>query len=93
MKDLKIRVVEVKPIETADGKKFTAYKVLTKDGRKIDAKFRQDVKLLPKEPSIIIVDDEKCNVSTNRQYPVLWVSEVKEILPVEKKTNAGQFFE
>ena len=93
MKDLRIKIVEVKPIETKDGKKFTAYKALTKDGKKIDCKFRQDVTLLPKEPCTLIVDDEQCNVSTNRQYPVLWVQEVKEILPTEKKTNSGQFFD
>ena len=92
MKDLKIKIIEVKPIKTSDGKQFIAYKALTKDGKKIDAKFRQDVKLLPKEPCTIIVDDEECNVSTNRQYPVLWVQNVKQIIPNEKKTNSGEFF-
>lgn len=93
MKDLKIKIIEVKNIKTTDGKQFTAYKALTKDGKKIDCKFRADVKLLPKEACTIIVDDEQCNVSTNRQYPVLWVQEVKEIIPTEKKTNSGQFFD
>lgn len=92
MKELKIRVTEVKPIVTAEGKKFTAYKVLTKDGRIMDCKFRQEVKNLPTEPCIMIVDSDKCNVSTNRQYPVLWVQEVKSIEDIVKESNSEAFF-
>ena len=93
MKELKIRVTEVKPITTKDNKKFTAYKVLTKDGRIMDCKFRQEVTTLPTEPCIIVVDSDKCNVSTNRQYPVLWVQEVKEIQEITKESNSESFFD
>lgn len=93
MKELKIRVTEVKPITTKDGKKFTAYKVLTKDGRIMDCKFTQEVTNLPTEPCIILVDSDKCNVSTNRQYPVLWVQEVKGIQEITKESNSESFFE
>ena len=36
MKDLHIRIVEVKEIPTKDGRKFTVYKSLTKDGKLMD---------------------------------------------------------
>lgn len=93
MRELKIRIVEVKPITTKDGKKFTAYKALTKERKIIDCKFRMDVENLPTEPCIIVVDSDKCNVSTNRQYPVLWVQEVKAIEPIERTTNSSDYFD
>ena len=93
MKELKIKVIEVKPVELQDGKKFTAYKVLTKDGKKIDAKFRQEVKNLPTEPCYRVVDSDKCNVSANRQYPVLWVSEIKRLEEFDTATNSEKFFD
>ena len=93
MKDLKIRITEVKPITTKDGKKFTAYKALTKDGRIIDAKFRQECENVPTEPCIIIVSSDKCNVSVNRQYPVLWVQEVKAVEEYVKESNSENYFD
>ena len=93
MKDVKVRVTEVKPITTKDGKKFTAYKVLTKQGKIIDCKFVKEVDNLPTEPCILVIEEDKCNVSTNTQYPVLWVKEVKEILPIVKTTNASNYFD
>ncbi len=92
-KELRIKVVEVKPVELQDGKKFTAYKVLTKDGKKMDCKFRQEVKNTPTEPCIMIVDSDKCNVSANRQYPVLWVSEIKSLEEYEQTSNSEKYFE
>lgn len=93
MKELRIRIIEVKPITTKDGKNFTAYKALTKDGKIIDCKFRQDVQNVPTVPGIIVVDSDKCNVSTNRQYPVLWVQEVKSIEEYVKESNSENFFD
>lgn len=93
MRELRIRIVEVKPITTKDGKKFTAYKALTKERKIIDCKFRTEVENVPTEPCIIIVDSDKCNVSTSRQYPVLWVQEVKAIEPIERTTNSSDYFD
>lgn len=93
MKELKIRIIEVKPVVTHDGKKFTAYKVLTKDGRTMDCKFRQEVTNLPTEPCIMLVNSDKCNVATNRQYPVLWVQEVVGYEDIAKQSNSESFFE
>ena len=92
MKELKIKLVEVKPVTTKDGKKFTAYKVLDNKGKLMDCKFRQEVTNLPTEPCILVIDDDKCNVATNRQYPVLWVQELKGIEELVKESNSAAYF-
>ena len=91
---MKIKIIEVKEITAkTTGNKFTAYKAVTKNGNKIDCRFTKDVKNAPTEPCYIVVDEDKANVATNRQYPVLWVKEVKEILPFESTNNLSDFFE
>ena len=91
---MKIKIIEVKEITAKQtGNKFTAYKAVTKQGRKIDCRFTKEVNLVPTEPCYIVVDDDKANVDTNRQYPVLWVKEVKEILPFESTNNLSDFFD
>ena len=91
---MKIKIIEVKEITAKQtGNKFTAYKAVTKQGKKIDCRFTKEVSILPTEPCYIVVDDDKANVDTNRQYPVLWVKEVKEILPFESNNNLSDFFD
>lgn len=93
---MKIKIVEVKEVTAkTTGNKFMTYKAVTKTGNKIDCRFTKDVNpsLIPVEPCYIIVDDDKANVATNRQYPVLWVKEVKEILPFESHNNLSDFFD
>lgn len=91
MKEIKIRVIEVKEITTKNGNKFNAYKTVDKKGKKLDLSFTKEVTLLPKKPCTIIVADDKCNVSTNREYPVLWVQEVIRIEETQKKSNVLDF--
>lgn len=93
---MKIKIVEVKEITAkTTGNKFTAFKAVAKNGNKIDCRFTKEVdkNLIPTEPCYIVVDEDKANVATNRQYPVLWVKEVKEILPFESHNNLSDFFE
>lgn len=93
---MKIRIIEVKEITAkTTGNKFTAYKAVTKQGKKIDCRFTKscDPSKIPTEPCFIVVDDDKANVDTFRQYPVLWVKEVKEILPFESNNNLSDFFD
>lgn len=90
-KEIKIRVIEVKEITTKNGNKFNAYKTVDKRGKKLDLRFTKEVTLLPKKPCTIIVDDDKCNVSTNREYPVLWVQEVKRIEESQRKSNVSDY--
>lgn len=86
-----IKVVKVTPIETKDGKKFTAYKTVGKDGKLLDLRFRRDVTNTPTEPCVIVVADGNANVDTTRQYPVVWVNEIEEIKPLERKSNIDEF--
>ena len=91
MKEIKIRVIEVKEITAKNGNKFNAYKTVDKRGKKLDLRFTRDVTLLPKKPCTIIVPEDKCNVSTNREYPVLWVQEVLRIEETQRKTNVSDY--
>ncbi len=91
--ELKFKVIEVTEVNTKDGKKFTAYKTLGKGGRKMDLRFVKECKITPTEPCVIVVDSEMANVDTTRQYPILWVKEVKRIEPFERKNNIGDYFD
>ena len=92
---MKIKIINVDEITTKTGNKFMAFKAVTKEGKKIDCRFTRavDPNMIPDQPCYIIVDDDKANVDTNRQYPVLWVKEVKSIEPFESRNNLTDFFE
>lgn len=89
MKEFKI--IEVNEINAA-GKKFNAYKTLTKSGKKMDVRFTRTCHNVPTEPCIIRVADENANVDTNRQYPVLWIKDVESTRPFERKNKVEEFF-
>lgn len=93
MKDLHIRIVEVKEMTSKEGRKFTVYKALDKNGKLLDTKFRKEVKNLPTEPCTLIVDSDKCNVTKNTLYPTVWIAEIKAIEPSVRESNAEDFFE
>ena len=91
-KEIKIRVIEVNEVTATNGNKFMAYKTVDKRGRKLDLRFTREVTLLPKKRCTIIVADDKCNVSTNREYPILWVQEVLRIEDnTQRKSNVSEY--
>lgn len=75
----KIEVYSVKDIETKDGKKFKAYKCVTKAGKLIDLKFTRGCSHIPDHPCYILVKAENVNVQSNLKYPVAWVKEIEDI--------------
>lgn len=89
---MEIKIIEVKEITLPDGKKFNAYKALAKGGRKMDCRFVKGCTNVPTEPCVIVVDDNEANVDTTKQYPVLWVKDVKGIKPYERKNNLNDYF-
>lgn len=92
-KELKIKVVEVRDVETQSGNKFKAYKTVDKNGKTMDLKFRRDAKNVPQERCWIYVDADKCNVTKNTEYPCCWVNTVNRIEPLEVKINAEDYFD
>ena len=92
---MKIKIVNVDEVKTKTGNTFTAYKAVTKDGKKIDCRFTRSVptEMQPDQPCYIEVEDGMANVDTHREYPVLWVKSVKAILPFESKNNLSDFFD
>lgn len=82
-KEIEIKVGTAK---TKEGKEFTHYKALQKDGRYMDARFRNEVKNLPTENSIIVVDENDISLDYNRKYPRVWFHKVLEVKPIAPKT-------
>ena len=89
-----IKIVEIKEIENkTTGRKFNAYKTVDKFGKKMDVRFTKTCTKIPTETCVIVVEDEMCNVDSNRQYPILWVKEVVEIKPYVRTSNVGDYFD
>lgn len=77
MKSFKILTNEIKKKDGSGT--FTAYKAVKKDGTTIDCKFRKEIRDLPDNNDTVFVDETKMNVQRNRQYPVLWITEIDHI--------------
>lgn len=67
---------------TKDGREFTTYKAVQKDGTLMDCKFRKDI-TVPDDVDAVVVAGGKFNVDRSKRWPVLWIAEV-----VEFKTRA-----
>lgn len=88
-----IRLVKVLALTSKKtGAKFTAYKVVDKNGSLMDCKFTQDVTNKPTKPCTLIVDPEKMNVSTKGLYPCLWIREINSIVENKNESNVDVFF-
>lgn len=90
MKEFKI--IEAKEITAKNGNKFLAYKTIDGKGKKMDVRFTRDCPNVPKSPCVIVVPDDKCNVDTSYQYPVLWVKEITEIKDFPTNNNVDTYF-
>lgn len=86
------KIARVEEIEH-EGKKFTTYKAIAKGGRLMDVRFTRDCKNKPTEKCEILVKPENANVDTTRQYPILWIKDVEEIRPLERKNNTDEYFD
>ena len=89
---VEIQVVKVDDVVLENGRSFKAYKVVDKDGKFMDCKFRKDCKNIPTEPCIIVVDEEMANVDNTSRYPVLWVKDVIECKPFIRQSNLRNWF-
>ena len=74
----KIEVHSVKEVTLDNGKKFLAYKAVTKSGKLIDLKFTRLCAIIPTKPCFIYVLNENVNIQRNLKFPVMWVKEVEE---------------
>lgn len=77
----------VKELKTKEGKPFTAYKAVQKNGRLMDCSFTRAVTNLPKEDCYINVTRDNWNVDYNRKYPKLWVKKIESISKITTKTQ------
>ena len=91
--EMKFKIIEVKQVETKDGKKFKAYKTIGKNGKKMDVRFTQECNNVPTEPCTIVCDETECPPHTSRVYPILWVKSVKRVEPFERKNNVAEYFD
>ena len=92
-KRIEILVEEKK---TAEGKRFNTFKAFTKNGRKIDVKFRKEVKNLPEGNCYAVIGVDNMNVDKSKRFPVLWVSQVEsyeDVSEVRAENNKKQLDE
>jgi len=88
VKVLEIEVHEI-TVKNSDGSvknKFNAFKTFLTNGKKMDVRFPQAVKNLPKENCFIKVMSNDINIDKSHKYPRMWIQEIIEI--VEKKALA-----
>lgn len=83
-------VVIVKESKTKDGRAFPVYQAVTKNGALVDLKFRKEVKNLPTEKSVIIVDAANLQEQKRTQFPCWWVYEIDAIEPFKVDTAANE---
>lgn len=86
METKKIKIL-VQPRKTKDGRSFDTYKTTSKNGRLMDVKFRKEVKDLPSGNCYAIIDVDNMNIDKNREYPVLWVSQVESYETLENNSK------
>ena len=95
METKKIEII-VEERKTSEGKKFNVYKTFTKNGRKIDVKFRKEVRDLPTENCYAIINVDDMNVDKSKRFPVLWIAEVQsyeDVTAVRQENNKKQLDE
>lgn len=93
--------IKVSTRKTSDGRSFTVYKTVTKNGRLIDCKFRKEVTNVPTVDSYIICPVDSMNMQKNSEFPVLWVSQILQVEPIsggpasdeQRAKNAAQINE
>ena len=78
--------------ETAEGKKFIAWRAKKADGTLIDCRFTREVKNIPDfTHGFIEVENNKANISNSGIYPVLWVKAIVKAEEAEKKDTLSVF--
>ena len=85
-----IKVV-VKEAKTKEGKTFNTYRVVEKTGKLVDLRFRKDVKNVPTETCIMVVDKKDIHLDSKREYPCYWVKAIQELKPIELNTKELPF--
>ena len=86
VKKIKIFVEEK---TSTDGRKFNVYRTVTKNGVKITAKFRKDVRDLPTEDCFAHILVDNMNMQKNAEYPTLWISAVEKYEPIAAKFDSA----
>lgn len=86
METKKIEILVEERTAKKDGKekKFNTYKTFSKNERKMDVKFRQDVEKLPVEHCMAVICVDDMNVDNSGRFPVLWVKAVQSYESIEQ---------
>lgn len=83
-KKIEILIEERTAKKDGKEKKFNTYKSFTKNGRKIDVKFRSEVTNLPTEHCMAIIGVDDMNIDNSGRFPVLWVKAVQGYESIEE---------
>lgn len=89
IKTYQIKVI-ARECKCKDGRTFTAYRAVQKDGTLIDCRFRRSVTDIPTGNFIMTVNKGDANISKAREFPCLWVSSVVSFDPVPRTAAEGE---
>lgn len=88
---IEVRVI-AKACKTKDGKTFTAYRAVQKDGKLIDCHFRKVCGVLPEANFIMKAKKGDLKINKSYLYPRLWVKGIVEIVNPETTAAAVEDF-
>ena len=90
MKKVKLLVATAK---TKEGKEFTTYKVVTKEGEKVDCRFTKTCKNIPERSCFIHVLEDNINRDNKRLYPCFWVKKIEAVEELPQDNKLDKYFE
>lgn len=101
METKKIEIIVEERTTKREGKekKFNTYKTFSKNGRKMDVKFRAEVNPLPTSHCYAVINVDEMNIDNSGRFPVLWVKSVEEYISIEdarkenNKAKLDEFFD
>lgn len=83
----KIIDIVVGKATSTDGREFTTYRAVQKDGKLMDCRFRKEVGAIPENIEAVEVTPGFFNVARNRRYPILWIKKVDRFITREDEVD------
>lgn len=83
------KIIEIvsKKMKTNDGKEFTSYRAVQKDGKLMDCRFTRDVGAVPDGVVSVEVQPGFFNVSYAKKYPCLWIKKVERFITRDEEVD------
>ena len=77
-----------KRVKAHDGREFTSYRAVQKDGKLMDCRFTRDAGAVPDGVVSVEVQPGFFNVSYAKKYPCLWIKKVERFITKDEEVNS-----